>query len=133
MLKKRLEIIGLLCCLLIALNACSRWVVAGATAAAVGVGTYVYIKGELKRNYDAPVDKVWEATLLALDELKLTAESKRHDAFGGVIKGKMADGKSFEIQLARLGEESTEVGVRIGVFGDRNKSEAIHDKILSQL
>ena len=133
MVKKRMEIIVLLCCLLVALSACSRWVVAGATAAAVGVGTYAYIKGELKRSYDAPSDKLWEATLQAVEQLKLKVESKQHDAFGGVIKGQMADGKSFQIRLARLDEESTEVGIRIGVFGDRPKSEAIHDKILSQI
>jgi hypothetical protein len=32
-----------------------------------------------------------------------------------------------------LGENLTEVGVRIGTFGDRVRSEAIHDKILSTL
>jgi hypothetical protein len=133
MIQKKLKPVVLLCCLLIGLNACSRYVVAGAAAAAVGVGTYVFVKGNLKRNYDAPVDRVWEATLQSLQELKLKVESKDHDAFGGVIKGKMADGKSFEIKLARLGEKSTEVGVRIGVMGDQTKSEAIHSKIHSKL
>jgi hypothetical protein len=46
-----------------------------------------------------------------------------------VIKGKMADGKSFTINLKRLSENSTEVGIRIGTFGDRERSEAIQHKI----
>jgi hypothetical protein len=45
----------------------------------------------------------------------------------------MADEKSFEINLKRIGENLTEVGVRIGTFGDRVRSEAIHDKIHSNL
>ena len=134
MVKKRLQLVALLCCFLIGLSACSRkWAVIGAAAAAVGAGAYFYIKGDLKRNYEAPMDKTWDATIKSVEELKLTAESTEHDAFNGVIKGKMADGKSFSINVKRLGENMTEVGVRIGTFGDRARSEAIHDKIHSKL
>jgi tRNA(Ser,Leu) C12 N-acetylase TAN1 len=134
MLKRRFQLVALLCCFLIGLSACSKkWVVLGAAAAAVGTGAYFYVKGDLNRNYEASMDKTWQASVKAVEELKLSIESKQNDAFGGVIKGKMADGKSFAINLKRLGENMTEVGIRIGTFGDRVKSEAIHDKILSKL
>ena len=134
MFKRRLQLVAILCCFLIGLSACSRRLaVIGAAAAAVGAGTYYYIKGDLKRNYEAPMDKTWEATIKSVEELKLTVESQKHDGLSGVIKGKTADEKGFEINLKRLGENSTEVGVRIGTFGDRVKSEAIHDKIHSNL
>jgi hypothetical protein len=134
LVKRGFKYIALICCLAIGAGACSRqWVIFGAAAAAVGVGTYAYIKGDLKRSYAVPIDDAWEATVKAIEELKLTAESKKHDAFVGVIKGKMADGTGFEINLKRLSENSTEIGIRIGTFGDREKSEAIHDKILSKL
>jgi len=134
MLKRRLQLVAVLCCFLIALSACSKkWVAIGAAAAAVGAGAYYYIKGDLKRNYEASMDKTWQAVVEAVEELKLSIVSKKNDAFGGVIEGKMADGKDFTINVKRLGEKMTEVGVRIGTFGDRDKSEAIHDKILSKL
>ncbi len=134
MVKRQLQLVALLCCFLIGLSACSRkWAVIGAAVAAVGAGTYYYIKGDLKRNYEVSMDKAWQACVQAVEELKLTTESKEYDAFNGIIKGKMADGKSFSINLKRLGENLTEVGVRIGTFGDRVRSEAIHDKILSKL
>ena len=134
MLKRRCQLIAILCCFLIGLTACSRkWAVIGAAAAAAGAGTYAYVKGDLKRSYEASMDKTWQAAVQSVEELKLTTESKQHDAFNGVIKGKMADGKSFTINVKRLGENMTEVGVRIGTFGDRTRSEAIHDKILSKL
>ena len=134
MVKRRLQWVAVLCCLLIGLSACSRkWAVIGAAAAAVGAGTYYYVKGDLKRNYEAPMDKTWEATVKAVEEMKLSVESQQHDALSGVIKGKMADGKGFEINLKRVGENLTEVGVRIGTFGDREKSEAIHNTIHSKL
>jgi hypothetical protein len=99
----------------------------------VGAGTYYYVKGDLKRNYEAPMDKTWDATVKALDALKINVESKQNDALTGVINGKLADGKSFTVNLKRISESTTEVGVRIGTFGDRTRSEAIHDKILASL
>lgn len=134
MLRKHFQWIALLCCFLIGLSACSRkWAVIGATAAAVGTGAYFYVKGDLKRNYEAPMEKTWEATIQTLEELKLNVESQKHDALTGVIKGKMADEKGFEINVRRVGENLTEVGVRIGTFGNREKSEAIHNTIHSKL
>jgi hypothetical protein len=134
MFKRRLQLVAILCCFLIGLSACSRkWAVIGAAAAAVGAGAYYYVKGDLKRTYEAPMDKTWEATVKSVEELKLTVETQKHDGLSGVITGKTADEKGFEINLKRLGENSTEIGVRIGTFGDQAKSEAIHDKILSKL
>jgi type II secretory pathway component PulF len=79
------------------------------------------------------MDKTWDATVKALEALKINVESKQHDALTGVINGKLADGKSLSVNLKRISESTTEVGVRIGTFGDRERSEAIHDKILSSL
>ncbi len=133
MVKKNLTPVVLLCCLLIGLSACTRALVIGGAAAAVGVGSYLYYKGELERDYHAPIDSVWEATLQAVEELKLTTESKEHDAFSGQIKGKMSDGDSFKIDLKNKGDELTQVGIRIGTFGSKSKSEVIHDKIHAKL
>ena len=132
MVKKKLTPVVLLCYLLIGLNAC-EYVIVGALTAGAGAGAYFFVQGNLKRDYEAPVERMWEATLQAVEELRLATESKRHDAFGGEIKGMMADGTSFQIELKRLSNNWTEVGVRIGTFGDRTKSEAIHDKIFSKL
>jgi hypothetical protein len=132
--KPGFKSIALACGLLIGLSACSkRWLIAGAAVAAAGAGTYAYIKGDLQRTYQAPMDKAWDATLKAVNELKMAIESQQHDAFNGTIKGSMADSKNFQISLKRLTEESTEIGVRIGLFGDRQISEAIHEKIMAKL
>ena len=134
MVKRRLQLIALLCCFLIGLSGCSRkWAVIGAAAAAVGTGAYFYVKGDLKRNYEASIDKTWQAAVKSVEDLGLSTESKQNDAFNGVIKGKMADGKSFTVNVKRLGDNLTEVGVRVGTFGDRERSEVIHDKILSNI
>jgi hypothetical protein len=48
------------------------------------------------------MEKTWEATLKSVEELKLTIETQKHDGLSGVITGKTADEKSFEINLKRL-------------------------------
>jgi hypothetical protein len=79
------------------------------------------------------MDKTWDATVKALEALQINVESKQNDALTGVINGKLADGKSYTVNVKRLGENLTEVAIRIGTFGDRERAEAIHDKILSNL
>ena len=134
MIRRRIKLLAVLGCLLILVAGCSRkWAIIGTAAAAVGVGAYAYIKGDLKRTYDVNIENAWTAAVKSVDQLKLTTASKTHDAFNGIIKGKMADGTSFQITLKRLAENATEIGVRLGTFGDRDRSEAIHDKILSNL
>lgn len=118
----------LLCCLAIGLNGCAALVAAG-VGAGVGVGTYKYVDGNLKRDYLGPMPKVWEATVAAMDDLKVASKVREKDYFGGLVKGIMHDGTQVTIKLKRQSENSTEVAVRIGVFGDRGKSEIIHDKI----
>ena len=54
---------------------------------------------------------------------------KERDFFGGLIKGIMHDGTKITINMKSLTDNSTEVGVRVGVFGDRKRSEIIHNKI----
>ena len=132
--KKKLAPLVLLCCLLLGLNACAtRAVVAGAAAAGVGVGSYFYVKGELERDYHASIARVWPAMLQAVEEFNMSIESKENDAFYGKVKGKMADGTDYKIELKNKGENLTNVGVRIGAFGDKSKATAIHNKIYSKL
>jgi hypothetical protein len=97
------------------------------------VGAYSYISGELKATYGITLDQAWPATLAAMDSLKLDVESKNMDALGGLIKAKRADGTPVKISLKPLGESSTDIGVRIGTMGSKEKSERVHDAIRQQI
>ncbi len=118
----------LLCCLVVGSSGCAPLIAAGVGAGA-GFGTYSYIEGNLKRDYVGPLSTAWEATLAALDELNIAPNVQEKDYFGGLIEGIMHDGTKVTIKLKRLSDNLTEVGVRVGSFGDRAKSETIHDKI----
>ena len=134
MLLKSLKMAVVLGCIVMVVTGCSRRMfIAGAAATGIGVGTYAYIKGNLTRTYEAPMDKVWNATLATLKEFDLTVVSQKRDGFSGEINGKMADGRDFQINVTRQANNSTEVGIRVGVFGDRGRAEVMHGHIYSLL
>ncbi|WP_319560696.1 DUF3568 family protein [Marispirochaeta sp.] len=99
---------------------------------AVGAGTYAYVSGNLKTTYDATLQLTWDASLQAVRSLDMKADRKEYDAFSGVLKGTMADGRDFNISLTKVTAETTEVAIRIGM-GDRKVSETIHGEILANL
>ncbi len=113
---------------------CALFVVAGAGAAA-GVGTAQYVAGELKQTYATPMEKAWDASLAAVDELKMKPAEKYIDNTdrNRVIKGKTEDGKDFQISLEAMAKDVTMVKVRIGVFGDEEYSRKVQEAIANNL
>jgi hypothetical protein len=104
--------------------------VAGAGA---GIGSYSYIKGELKTTYSASLKQTWTHTLAALDSLGLTVGFKQVDALGGKIEARRADGKAVKLRLTPVSDRTTTVGVRVGTFGNRGQSEQVLGAIRKQL
>ncbi len=113
---------------------CGVFIAAGA-GAAVGIGAAEYIGGELKQAYAAPMEKTWNASVAATDELKMKPTEKSIDNMdqNRVIKGKTEDGKDFQIALEALGKDVTMVKVRIGLFGDEKSSRTIQETIAKNL
>ncbi len=113
---------------------CALFIAAGAGAAA-GVGTAQYISGELKQAYAAPMEKTWNASLAAVEELKMKPSEKSIDNTdqNRVIKGKTQDGRDFQISLEAMAKDVTMVKVRIGVFGDEDYSKKVQEAIANHL
>lgn len=102
-------------------------------ASALSVGAYAWVSGVLSRSYDASLDRTYDAALDALNEMEVTVTSTEKDAFGAKIEARQADDTKITIELEPLTEKATEVKVRVGVFGDRDDSERIHDAIYDEL
>ncbi len=117
---------------LIVMSGCAAAVLAGAGAGA-GVGTYSYVDGFLKRNYAASISDAYNAALAALADMKLTPTLKKQDAFTGRIEGKMADGSDFFINLTARPKNITEIEIKIGIFGNRDRSQVFHERIAAKL
>ena len=100
--------------------------VAGSTGA---VGTFVWLNGNLTRNYGQPLETAWEGTLHAVRNLKLKVVESKVDGFNGFIRIDTVKGEEIHINLERWTNVETKITVRVGVLGDRNKSERIHREI----
>lgn len=126
--NRSMRIIGL-GLVLVLLSACAA-VVVGTGA---GAGTYAYIKGELQREYAAPLDLTYAATTQALKALEIRVAESKKDQLGGEIDARRADDTRIKIALEPKEGRRTLVKIRVGVFGDREASERIGNEIQKRL
>ncbi|MDI6753257.1 MAG: DUF3568 family protein [Thermodesulfobacteriota bacterium] len=132
-LKKGLGLV-LMASMLIGNTGCAVFFAAGA-GVGVGIGAAEYIRGDLKQAYAAPMEKAWNASLAAVEELKMKATEKAIDNLdqNRVIKGVTEEGKDFQIALEALAKDVTMARVRIGIFGDEAYSKKIQEGIAKNL
>jgi hypothetical protein len=117
----------------LAVTGCAVFLVGA--GAGVGIGTAEYIRGELKQAYAAPMEKAWNASLTAAEELKMRTTEKSIDNVdqNRLIKGKTDEGRDFQIALEATSQEVTTVKIRVGVFGDEAYSKRILEVIAKNL
>ncbi|MEX2218954.1 MAG: DUF3568 family protein [Phycisphaerales bacterium] len=104
-----------------------------AAGAAAGVGTYAYVKGEASNTFEASLDRTHAAAVRAMEDLGFPLESDSRDALEARVAARQADNTRVTINLQSLGENLTEVKVRVGTFGDESESRLIMDKIRENL
>ena len=108
-------------------------VVSVGTGAAVGVGSYAYVSGELKATENASMEHAWDATLQAMQELQYAVTIQAKDALGGHLIARTAQDNKIEIHLKAVATANTEFKIRVGTFGDKKLSVVVMDKIKKQL
>ncbi len=117
----------------------SIWWLTGCVAviigAGVGAGTYTYIKGELKRSYQAKFDKTLQVCIDILDDLNQPIIDKTTDGEKTTIRSKRKDGTEQTIDIAIISIDWTEVSVRTGVVGYWKKdiSQQFHEFIAERI
>lgn len=121
--------------LLIAMLVGSMLLLQGCVVAAVGLGagTIAYVRGDLQAVESESIDDVYDASLKALEELELRVTRKSKDALGAEIITYDAQDKKIRIKLKSVAEKTTELSIRIGVFGSETKSRLIYQKIRENL
>ena len=119
--------IPLILCLF--LTACAAPLVAFGLGAAGGIAAYKYSEGKTTVVYEAPFEKTWDATLVALDQMKIQVVSSSHNISSGKITAKRADNKSVHISVKYQSTDNTEAKIGVGPIGDKEGSDAIAKKI----
>ena len=122
---------GLILLLLPVLGGCAVMLV-GAGAGA-GAGTVAYVQGEHSQVHAGNYERVWSATLAALNQMNIRVIKTQKDALGGTITARRADDTSVTIKVDPTGTDTATVRIRVGMFGDRAHSEAIQARIVSNL
>ena len=93
--------------------------------AAAGAGGVAWVQGDLEKSYDASVDRVHAAAKRALKQLKLPVTQDVKDTHGAKLQSQYSDGKDVTVQIEAITEKSSRVKIRVGVFGDQERSESI--------
>ena len=103
--------------------------------AGVGAGTYTYLKGDLKRAYNAKFDKTLKVCLSILTDLDQPILEKTTDGEKTTIQTERKNGSPQTISVSISSVDWTEVSVRTGVFGywNREVSEQFHEFIAERL
>lgn len=109
------------------------FVVALGAAGAAGAGTVAYARGQLDATLANGYDQVLAASNRALDELQLVKISEKKDAFSAILIARTAEDKKVEIRIAKEGDILTTVRIRVGIFGDEEKSRTLLEKMRAGL
>jgi uncharacterized membrane protein len=110
------------------LGGCVAVVAAGGAA-----GGVAYIKGELRVTLDEPVTAVNNAVEAAGEDLELNRISGNRDLMGGKFIFRNAQDEKITITTTAETDETTKLEIRVGLFGDEQKSQLILDRIRGKL
>ena len=98
-----------------------------------GAAGYAYAAGEQEKLYPYPLADTWAAVRESVAEMQLPSLNERSDALRARLESETASGEKVSITLIAKGNAVTEVGVRVGTFGDANASRMLFDKLDARL
>ena len=102
-------------------------------AGAAGAGTVAWVQGRLDAALDANYEKAEKAVNLAITQMEFAKVSEKKDVLNAIFIARTAEDKKIEIKVSRVGDVTSRVQIRVGVFGNEAQSLAILDKIKANL
>jgi hypothetical protein len=113
------------------LTGCAAVLVGGAVVGA-GTGTYMFINGELKTDYNFNFDKVWSAAEKTVATMRGTDVMPAKGIGTGHIDS-VINGEKVRISVTFKEKDITTVAVRVGMIGDETASRMIQANIADNL
>jgi OOP family OmpA-OmpF porin len=100
-----------------------------------GVGTAAYVMGEVSRTYESGYTEAIGASSETLEALKIPVTEQSGDGLKTALKARRHDGTPVEVEIVKLDERNSKIGVRTGVVGvwDHGVSQQIQDMIGERL
>ncbi|MBN2019829.1 MAG: DUF3568 family protein [Sedimentisphaerales bacterium] len=119
---------------------CSTIVIAGCASSDGGAkpkgiapGTAKYSMGTLESFEAKSIDKVYDAALKAMDELKLPVIQKGVDSMSGKIVGRDVADKKIVVTLSSTTDGMTKVSIKVGLLGDEAKSRLVYEQLKKKI
>jgi len=120
---------GLICILMLSalLSGCAAFV-AGGAAVTAGTGTYLYVNGEMKTDYPYSFEQVWKASEKVVASMRGTDVVPFKEISEGTIEATI-DGERVRFFIKYKAINATTVAIRVGVIGNEQSSQFLHDRI----
>ena len=112
-------------------SGCTLLVIGGAAVGA-STGTYFFVNGELKTDYYASFDKVWNACEKTVADMRGIEVVPVKEIAQGKITTIINDEK-VQFAITYKAKNLTTVAIRIGLIGNKLSSQLIHDRIAEHL
>lgn len=104
-------------------------VLAGGAAA----GTVAYIRGDLQAVIESNINRTGSAVQRAAQDLELIAVSDAKDQTSAKYIFRTATDRKVEVNLKHASDSTTNLSIRVGVFGDETLSRQFYDRIRARL
>jgi hypothetical protein len=117
---------------LLLFSGCVPLVVGGAAAGASTAGTYYYINGDLKTDYQASFDEVWAACEKTVADMRGVEVVPEREIAQGTINTLINDEK-VKLDIMYKSKKITTVAIRVGLMGNKLSSQLLHDRIADYL
>ncbi len=108
----------------------------GCAVALIGAGaagTVAYIKGDFQATEPYGVREVYRASKEAIRDLGLARISESQDSLGAQVITRDALDKKITIKIKYITEYSSQLYIRVGMFGNEEKSRQVYLKIREYL
>lgn len=106
--------------------------IGGVAAGGAGAGTYFYVNGDLKADYNASLEQVWDACEKTVAGMKGTDVVRTKEIAKGRIDTKINDEK-VKFDITYKTKDVTTVSIRVGVIGNKLSSQLLHDKVAENI
>ena len=101
--------------------------------AAAGVGGFAWVQGELVNDLQVPAERLHKAVSRAMRDLRLAVMEDKGDRLSAKVLAKYSDGTDVTISIAAKTEKVSTLKIRVGILGDKEKSELILNAIQKRL
>ena len=101
-------------------------------AVGAGAGAYKYINGDLEVESSKSFDEAFAAVEAACNELNFEIQKNEKKAFSGMITAR-SDFGNVTFKVKSKTTKVTDLSIRVGIFGDREASELIYEKLKPKL